>query len=67
MIELSANFCNNTLYPKGHVTNTSSYSNYKTPAIDSPTYTVLKEFQSLENDVCHTVVFGNVATVVASC
>ena len=26
----------------------------------------LKEFQSLENDVCHTVVFGNVATVVAS-
>ena len=27
----------------------------------------LKEFQSLENDGCHTVVFGNVATVVASC
>ena len=27
----------------------------------------LKEFQSLENDICHTVVFGNVATVVASC
>ena len=26
----------------------------------------LKEFQSLENDVCHTVVFGNVATFVAS-
>ena len=24
----------------------------------------LKEFQPLENDVCHTVVFGNVATVV---
>ena len=22
---------------------------------------------SLENDVCHTVVFGNIATVVASC
>ena len=27
----------------------------------------LKEFQSLENDVCHTVVFGNVTTVVVSC
>ena len=27
----------------------------------------LKEFQSMENDVCHTVVFYNVATVVASC
>ena len=27
----------------------------------------LKEFQSLENDVCHTVVFGNIATVVTSC
>ena len=24
-----------------------------------------KEFQSLENDVCHTVIFGNVATVVS--
>ena len=29
--------------------------------------TKLKEFQSLENDACHTVVFGNVATVVALC
>ena len=28
---------------------------------------LLKEFQSLENDDCHTVVFGNIATVVASC
>ena len=26
----------------------------------------LKEFQSQENDVCHTVVFGKVATVVKS-
>ena len=31
------------------------------------TYKQLKEFQSLKNDVCHTVVFGNIATVVASC
>ena len=30
-------------------------------------FIILKEFQSLENDVCHTVVFGNVATVVALC
>ena len=28
---------------------------------------ILKEFQSLENDVCQTVVFGNIATVVAWC
>ena len=30
-------------------------------------FIISKEFQSLENDVCHTVVFGNVATVVALC
>ena len=29
--------------------------------------TKLKEFQSLENDVCHTVIFGNIAIVVALC
>ena len=27
----------------------------------------LKEFQSLGNDVCHTVVFGNLAPVVVLC
>ena len=27
----------------------------------------LKEFESLENDVCHTVVFGNVTAVLVSC
>ena len=30
-------------------------------------HVILKEFQSLENDVCHSLVFGNVATNVASC
>ena len=45
----------------------TQYENITFPHIWVVINMKLKEFQSLENDVCHTVVFGNIATVVTSC